>query len=77
LGCSPIGLGSDGAGSIRGPALGTGIYGFKPTKERWPLEGHVKVGGYLNWNLSLSGGPLAQSVGDLKLILGSTLNDSK
>ena len=48
LGCSPIGLGSDGAGSIRGPALGTGIYGFKPTKERWPLEGHVKVGGYLN-----------------------------
>jgi len=76
LGCSPGGIGSDGAGSIRIPALSTGIYGFKPSKDRWPMTGHKKVGGYGNHFLSVTGGPLAQSVDDLQLFLGATLNDS-
>lgn len=31
LGCCPIGIGSDGGGSIRIPALYCGIFGFRPT----------------------------------------------
>lgn len=68
-------MGTDGAGSIRIPSLCTGIYGFKPTKGRWPIEGHCDVG-YFTWNLSLCGGPLTQSIDDMKLFLGSTLNPS-
>ena len=76
LGCSPLGMGSDGAGSVRIPALNVGIYGFKPSKERWPMKGHVEAGGYGNWCISVTGGPLSQSVDDIKLFLGSTLNSS-
>lgn len=33
------GIGSDIGGSIRGPAANCGIYGFKPTTDRLPLDG--------------------------------------
>lgn len=38
-GVSPIGLGTDIGGSIRTPAALCGIYGFKPTVGRIPLNG--------------------------------------
>ncbi|KAJ5222724.1 uncharacterized protein N7469_008964 [Penicillium citrinum] len=40
--CSPLGIGTDIGGSIRGPAAFCGGYGFKPTSMRNPMVGiHV------------------------------------
>lgn len=63
-GITPFALGTDGGGSIRGPASFTGIFGIKPQFARVPVFppsatptlGHV--------------GPLARSVRDAALLLG-------
>lgn len=39
LGLGHIHLGTDSGGSIRNPALHCGVVGFKPSMDRWPLEG--------------------------------------
>lgn len=61
---SPIGLGSDAAGSVRLPAAFCGIAGIKPTSGRLPRTGHVPPpGGWLEaiWQI----GPMARHVEDL------------
>ena len=65
-GGSPLGLGTDGGGSIRWPAHCCGLAGIKPTTGRMPRTGHVPpLGGVLDsfWQ----GGPLARFVEDLDL----------
>ena len=67
-GMSPLGVGSDVGGSIRGPAHFCGIAGIKPTSGRVPNTGHYPaLGGALSqmWQL----GPLARYVEDLILAL--------
>ena len=62
---SPLGLGTDGGGSIRQPCHACGICGLKPTGGRWPLEGHFAVPNWLpEW---IQPGPMARSVRDLTL----------
>jgi amidase len=68
-GFSPLGLGSDTAGSIRIPASYCGVYGFKPTSGIVsraglipPLPGKVDLDHHLT-----AVGPLARSVRDLLL----------
>ena len=62
---SPLGLGSDVAGSIRTPAAFCGILGLKPTQNRVSIAGHVPhvLPDYLQI------GPLARSVDDLETAL--------
>lgn len=65
---SPLGLGSDAAGSIRLPAHFCGITGIKPTSGRLPRTGHFPpAGGWIEslWQI----GPMARSVADLQLVM--------
>src|SRR5262249_55435242 len=59
-------IGTDTAGSIRGPASWTGLVGLKPT------YGLVSTHGVLALSPSLDHvGPLARTVGDCALVLGA------
>jgi aspartyl-tRNA(Asn)/glutamyl-tRNA(Gln) amidotransferase subunit A len=60
-GLSPIGIGSDVAISVRGPAALTGILGLKPTHGRIPYTGHWPEVLNRYWHI----GPLARSIRDI------------
>lgn len=62
---SPLGLGSDVAISLRGPAHDTGIASIEPTHGRVPCTGHFP-GVLRRW---WHAGPMARSVRDLRLAL--------
>lgn len=67
-GGSPLGLGSDAAGSVRLPAHFCGIAAIKPTSGRLARTGHVPpAGGWLEmvWQI----GPMARHVEDLATVL--------
>ena len=62
-GMSPLGLGTDLAISIRGPAAQTGIIGFKPTHGRIPMTGIWPRAPRRFWHV----GPMARTVRDVAL----------
>ncbi|WP_406071773.1 amidase [Streptomyces sp. NBC_01020] len=64
-GLSPLGIGSDVAISVRGPAVDTGIASIKPTHGRVPMTGHFPAVPRRWWHA----GPMARSVRDLRLAL--------
>lgn len=67
-GGSPLGLGSDSAGSVRLPAHFCGIASIKPTSGRLPRTGHVPPsGGWIErlWQI----GPMARYASDLRLAM--------
>jgi aspartyl-tRNA(Asn)/glutamyl-tRNA(Gln) amidotransferase subunit A len=64
-GLSPIGIGSDVAISVRGPAHNTGIASIKPTHGRVPYTGHFPDSLKRWWHV----GPMARSARDLRLAL--------
>ena len=75
---SPLGLGSDCAGSVRVPAAFCGITSIKPTSGRLPRTGHVPpYGGWVEklWQI----GPMARWTEDLvlamKLLSGADEDD--
>ncbi|PCJ58889.1 MAG: amidase [Candidatus Hydrogenedentota bacterium] len=70
-GFTPLELGSDLAGSIRTPSHFCGIVGHKPTEKLVPLSGHIPDVPGLPRGLRRIAvvGPLARSVGDLKLAM--------
>src|SRR5206468_246259 len=65
---SPMGLGSDAAGSVRLPAAFCGIASIKPTSGRLPRTGHFPPGG--GWIEALwQIGPMARHVEDLCMMM--------
>ncbi|SEF32331.1 aspartyl-tRNA(Asn)/glutamyl-tRNA(Gln) amidotransferase subunit A [Amycolatopsis pretoriensis] len=62
-GMSPLGLGSDLAISVRGPAANTGIAALKPTHGRIPMTGAWPREPRRDWHA----GPMARTVRDLAL----------
>ena len=62
-GLSPIGIGSDVAISVRGPAAFNGIAALKATHGRIPYTGHFPTAMSKYWHV----GPMARSVGDVAL----------
>lgn len=67
-GLTPLEVGSDIGGSIRGPAHYCGVYGHKPTFDLVPRDGHALPGTYSHGDMAVAG-PLARSAADLRLIL--------
>ena len=67
-GGSPLGVGSDIAGSIRVPAAFCGVVGLKPSMGRIPTRGHVPEAppALAGWNTV---GPLARRVQDVRIAL--------
>lgn len=62
-GMSPLGIGSDVAISVRGPAAHTGIIALKATHGRIPATGHWPQAPRRLWHV----GPMARSVRDVAL----------
>jgi fatty acid amide hydrolase 2 len=73
-GASPLGLGSDIAGSVRIPAAENGCVSLKPTSNRIPAHDHLPniSEPIASWNTA---GPLARRIDDLALAL-EILSDS-
>ncbi len=75
---SPLGMGTDGGGSLRLPAAWTGVYTLKPSSARMP-GGHRGIG-YSDSNQSCNG-PFANDIPSLRLfceaILGSDNNQTQ
>ncbi len=67
-----VALGSDGAGSIRGPAAWCGLFGIKPTRDRVPMTPDAADG----WQGMAHRGPLARTVLDAALFLDATVDDA-
>ncbi|RAH80939.1 putative general amidase [Aspergillus japonicus CBS 114.51] len=69
---SMVGFGTDIGGSIRIPAMCTGLYGFKPSAGRVPIAGSQEAGsmaGKGRVSLQPVAGPLARSVADLGVVM--------
>jgi amidase len=69
-GMSPLGLGNDVAGSLRMPALCTGVCGLKPSRGRVPRWNATDgAGPPLVVQLMAVNGPMARSAADLRAAL--------
>lgn len=66
---SPLGVASDGGGSIRLPAHYTGIVGMRATQGLIPFSGNIPIDGAGLFSQFISFGPMARTVEDIKLVL--------
>lgn len=71
---SPLGVGTDIAGSIRIPALACGVYGFKPTPDRIPFSGQVGGPKLHLPSLEPVAGPMGHSIADLEMFMRVVLS---
>ncbi|KAK8044414.1 amidase [Apiospora rasikravindrae] len=68
---SPLGVGTDIAGSIRIPSVCCGLYGFKPTADRVPFGGQNACPFPRNHlpGIVPAAGPMANTLADLRLFM--------
>lgn len=71
---SPIGVGTDIAGSIRIPAYVNGTYGLRPTCRRIPYGGQKGSGRPGYFGVLPCAGPLARSVRDIEYFMRAVLS---
>jgi amidase len=69
-GLAGLGLGSDGAGSIRIPATWCRLFGLKPQRDRVPLAPHDGA-----WQGLSVNGPLARTVADAAVFMDAVADD--
>ena len=73
LGCSPMGIGTDGGGSIRFPSAWCGLAGLCPAPRRVSQRGHFTPFGWkraeVGEPLFMTVGPIARTVQDLEVML--------
>ena len=74
MGCSPLGLGSDGGGSVRIPANYCGVVGIRPTGKRFTLAGHKATSDYVPRHIYGCVGPLAKTIDDCARCLEALQN---
>ena len=68
-GIGAIGHGTDIAGSIRYPAYACGVHGLRPSFGRIPAHNRSGPDRYIGAQLTAVSGPIARSIGDLRLAL--------
>lgn len=74
-GCSPIGIGSDGGGSVRIPAIYCGLHAFKPTGNRFTMIGHKHPSEYNPRHIQSAVGPLAKNSEDCERLIKALCNE--
>ncbi|KAJ4423774.1 hypothetical protein N0V82_001512 [Gnomoniopsis sp. IMI 355080] len=70
---SPIGVGTDVAGSIRIPSLCCGLYGFKPTANRVPYGQQAPLGNPGLRTVQASAGPLTNDFDAMAIFMKAVL----
>ncbi|KAJ5292215.1 amidase [Penicillium angulare] len=70
---SPLGIGTDIAGSVRIPASCCGLYGFKPTSCRIPYGGQVAPSLPGCKPVTASAGPLAHDLESLSILMSAVI----
>jgi amidase len=68
-GIGTIGHGTDIAGSIRYPAYACGVHGLRPSLGRVPAYNFSRSDRFIGAQLTAVSGPIARSIGDLRLAL--------
>lgn len=76
FGGTPIGIGSDIGGSIRGPAAFSGCFGLRPTTNRFSKNGGIS-GGAGQESVPAVQGPLTRSVDDIDFFMDLYINQGK
>jgi Asp-tRNA(Asn)/Glu-tRNA(Gln) amidotransferase A subunit family amidase len=67
---TPLGIGSDLAGSVRAPAHWTGVFALRPSRDAIPPASHHPLPSSAGMQMFGTVGPLARHAADLDLMLG-------